>query len=138
MNNGGRLMIIKAASQRLSPHLLVDTHTGYRARAANATRAHGHPRGCGRRRKSIPRCRPGRCWANRQSRSTPTSSMSASRRLARIQLTAGGVGTAVGPNRKIIMLTATTAAASAITGATVTCDIVAPSTAPPHIARTTL
>ncbi|WP_371869000.1 phosphodiester glycosidase family protein [Mycobacterium botniense] len=32
MNNGGHLMIIKAASQRLSPHLLVDTHTGYQAR----------------------------------------------------------------------------------------------------------
>jgi hypothetical protein len=32
MNNGGHLMVIKAASQRLSPHLLVDTHTGYQAR----------------------------------------------------------------------------------------------------------
>ncbi|MGH3564166.1 MAG: phosphodiester glycosidase family protein [Mycobacterium sp.] len=32
MNNGGHLMIIKAASQRLSPHLLVDTHRGYQAR----------------------------------------------------------------------------------------------------------
>jgi hypothetical protein len=32
MNNGGHLMIIKAASQRLSPHLLVDTHTGFQAR----------------------------------------------------------------------------------------------------------
>ncbi|WP_343600745.1 phosphodiester glycosidase family protein [Mycobacterium sp.] len=30
--NGGHLMIIKAASQRLSPHLLVDTHRGYQAR----------------------------------------------------------------------------------------------------------
>lgn len=30
--NGGRLMIVKAASQRLSPHLLVDTHQGYQAR----------------------------------------------------------------------------------------------------------
>ncbi len=32
MNNGGHLMIIKNASQRLSPHLLVDTHTGDQAR----------------------------------------------------------------------------------------------------------
>jgi hypothetical protein len=31
-NNGGHLMIIKAASQRLSPHLLVDSHTGAQAR----------------------------------------------------------------------------------------------------------
>lgn len=30
--NGGRLMVVKAASQRLSPHLLVDTHQGYQAR----------------------------------------------------------------------------------------------------------
>jgi hypothetical protein len=30
--NGGRLMIVKAASQRLSPRLLVDTHQGYQAR----------------------------------------------------------------------------------------------------------
>ncbi|MFM9033565.1 MAG: phosphodiester glycosidase family protein [Mycobacterium sp.] len=32
MARGGRLMIIKAASQRLSPRLLVDTHQGYQAR----------------------------------------------------------------------------------------------------------
>lgn len=32
MNNGGHLMIVKAASQRLSPRLLVDTHQGYQAR----------------------------------------------------------------------------------------------------------
>lgn len=32
MNNGGHLMIIKGASQRLSPHLLVDTHAGFQAR----------------------------------------------------------------------------------------------------------
>ncbi|KZS58958.1 hypothetical protein A4G28_14900 [Mycobacterium ostraviense] len=32
MNNGGHLMIIKNASQRLQPHLLVDTHTGDQAR----------------------------------------------------------------------------------------------------------
>ncbi|WP_375486196.1 phosphodiester glycosidase family protein [uncultured Mycobacterium sp.] len=31
-NSGGHLMIIKAASQRLSPHLLVDSHSGYQAR----------------------------------------------------------------------------------------------------------
>lgn len=31
-NNGGHLMIVKAASQRLSPRLLVDTHQGYQAR----------------------------------------------------------------------------------------------------------
>jgi hypothetical protein len=31
-DNGGHLMIIKGASQRLSPHLLVDSHTGAQAR----------------------------------------------------------------------------------------------------------
>lgn len=32
MDNGGHLMIIKNASQRLAPHLLVDTHAGVQAR----------------------------------------------------------------------------------------------------------
>ncbi len=32
MVSGGRLMVIKGASQRLSPHLLVDTHQGAQAR----------------------------------------------------------------------------------------------------------
>jgi hypothetical protein len=32
MDNGGHLMIIKAASQRLAPRLLVDSHSGYQAR----------------------------------------------------------------------------------------------------------
>lgn len=32
MNSGGHLMIVKAASQRLSPRLLVDTHQGFQAR----------------------------------------------------------------------------------------------------------
>jgi hypothetical protein len=32
MSNGGRLMVIKAASQRLQPKLLVDTHQGAQAR----------------------------------------------------------------------------------------------------------
>ena len=32
MNNGGHLMIVKSASQRLSPRLLVDTHQGFQAR----------------------------------------------------------------------------------------------------------
>ncbi|MGH3632644.1 phosphodiester glycosidase family protein [Mycobacterium sp.] len=31
-NSGGHLMVIKAASQRLSPHLLVDSHRGFQAR----------------------------------------------------------------------------------------------------------
>lgn len=31
-SSGGHLMIIKAASQRLSPHLLVDSHSGYQSR----------------------------------------------------------------------------------------------------------
>ena len=39
MNNGGRLMIIKAASQRLAPRLLVDSHTGYQARCERDPRA---------------------------------------------------------------------------------------------------
>jgi hypothetical protein len=32
MTNGGHLMILKSASQRLAPHLLVDTHSGYQSR----------------------------------------------------------------------------------------------------------
>ena len=32
LTNGGHLMIIKAASSRLTPRLLVDSHTGYQAR----------------------------------------------------------------------------------------------------------
>ncbi len=32
MSNGGHLMIMKSASQRLTPHLLVDSHRGYQAR----------------------------------------------------------------------------------------------------------
>ncbi|OBK25406.1 hypothetical protein A5634_26350 [Mycobacterium asiaticum] len=35
MNNGGHLMIIKGASSRLQPHLLVDTHTGDQAKCEN-------------------------------------------------------------------------------------------------------
>jgi phosphodiester glycosidase len=35
MNNGGHLMIIKNASGRLAPHLLVDTHRGDQARCEN-------------------------------------------------------------------------------------------------------
>lgn len=39
LNNGGRLMIIKAASQRLAPRLLADSHTGYQARCERDPRA---------------------------------------------------------------------------------------------------
>lgn len=39
MNNGGRLMIIKAASARLAPRLLADSHTGYQARCERDPRA---------------------------------------------------------------------------------------------------
>jgi hypothetical protein len=39
MNNGGHLMIIKSASQRLAPHLLVDSHTGQQARCERDPRA---------------------------------------------------------------------------------------------------
>ncbi|MEE6135817.1 phosphodiester glycosidase family protein [Mycobacterium sp. 050128] len=35
MNNGGHLMIIKNAAERLAPHLLVDTHRGDQARCEN-------------------------------------------------------------------------------------------------------
>src|ERR1700744_3400631 len=37
--SGGHLMIIKAASQRLAPHLLVDSHRGYQARCERDPRA---------------------------------------------------------------------------------------------------
>lgn len=39
MNNGGRLMIIKGASQRIAPRLLADSHTGYQARCERDPRA---------------------------------------------------------------------------------------------------
>ena len=39
MSSGGHLMIIKAASQRLTPRLLVDTHRGYQARCERDPRA---------------------------------------------------------------------------------------------------
>ena len=40
MANGGHLMIIKAASQRLTPRLLVDSHAGYQARCERTPGAH--------------------------------------------------------------------------------------------------
>jgi hypothetical protein len=40
MNNGGHLMIIKSAAQRLAPRLLVDSHSGYQARCERDPRAH--------------------------------------------------------------------------------------------------
>ena len=39
MSSGGHLMIIKAASQRLTPRLLVDSHSGYQARCERDPRA---------------------------------------------------------------------------------------------------
>ncbi len=39
MTNGGRLMIVKAASKRLAPRLLADSHTGYQARCERDSRA---------------------------------------------------------------------------------------------------
>ncbi|MDG4667433.1 phosphodiester glycosidase family protein [Mycobacterium sp. 236(2023)] len=39
LNNGGRLMIIKSASQRIAPRLLADSHTGYQARCERDPRA---------------------------------------------------------------------------------------------------
>jgi hypothetical protein len=39
MDNGGHLMIIKGASQRLAPRLLVDSHSGYQARCERDPRA---------------------------------------------------------------------------------------------------
>ena len=38
-SNGGHLMIIKSASQRLAPRLLVDSHSGYQARCERDPRA---------------------------------------------------------------------------------------------------
>ena len=40
MTSGGRLMVIKAASQRLAPKLLVDTHQGAQARCERTPGAH--------------------------------------------------------------------------------------------------
>lgn len=39
MTDGGHLMILKSASQRLAPHLLVDSHTGYQSRCERDPRA---------------------------------------------------------------------------------------------------
>lgn len=39
MDNGGHLMIIKSASQRLAPRLLVDSHSGYQGRCERDPRA---------------------------------------------------------------------------------------------------
>jgi hypothetical protein len=39
MSNGGHLMIIKSASQRLAPRLLVDSHGGYQSRCERDPRA---------------------------------------------------------------------------------------------------
>jgi hypothetical protein len=39
MSSGGHLMIIKSASQRLTPRLLVDAHSGYQARCEQDPRA---------------------------------------------------------------------------------------------------
>jgi hypothetical protein len=39
MDSGGHLMIIKSASQRLAPRLLVDSHSGYQARCERDPRA---------------------------------------------------------------------------------------------------
>jgi len=39
MGNGGHLMIIKSASQRLAPRLLVDSHSGFQARCERDPRA---------------------------------------------------------------------------------------------------
>jgi len=39
MNSGGHLMIIKGASTRLAPRLLVDSHSGYQARCERDARA---------------------------------------------------------------------------------------------------
>ena len=39
MSNGGHLMIIKSASQRLAPRLLVDSHSGYQSRCERDPRA---------------------------------------------------------------------------------------------------
>jgi hypothetical protein len=39
MTSGGHLMIIKSASQRLTPRLLVDSHSGYQSRCERDLRA---------------------------------------------------------------------------------------------------
>jgi hypothetical protein len=39
VENGGRLMVIKAASERIAPRLLADSHTGYQARCERDPRA---------------------------------------------------------------------------------------------------
>ena len=39
LDNGGRLMVIKSASQRLAPRLLADSHIGYQARCERDPRA---------------------------------------------------------------------------------------------------
>ena len=42
LNSGGHLMIVKSASQRLSPRLLVDTHQGFQSRCERTPGARTH------------------------------------------------------------------------------------------------
>jgi len=58
MSNGGHLMIIKSASQRLAPRLLVDSHSGYQARCERDPRVvevHGMQFSAWRLRRQHPR-----------------------------------------------------------------------------------
>ena len=82
MSNGGHLMIIKSASQRLH-RACSSIRTAAIKPAANVIRGRAPAKGCGRPRRSTPRCRRGRRSASRPSRSTPTSSTSAARRAGR-------------------------------------------------------
>jgi hypothetical protein len=82
LGNGGHLMIIKSASQRLAPRLLVDSHNGYQSRCERDPRARTGE-GLLQASEVLSPLKHGRRWDNRPSRSTPTSSISVGRRGAR-------------------------------------------------------
>ena len=92
MSSSGHLMIIKIPSGRLTPRLLVDSHSGYQSRCE--TPAQRRETDWSRRPGVFPHSGVAKPWASRQSPSTPTFSdiRGQPRRLMedhRLQFTAG-------------------------------------------------
>ena len=82
MDSGGHLMIIKSASQRLAPRLLVDSHSGYQARCERDPRARTGE-GLWQASEIYAPLQRGKRLASPRSRSMPTSSTYADRTAGR-------------------------------------------------------
>jgi len=82
MSNGGHLMIIKSASQRLAG-ACSSIRTPAIKRGVNGIRGRAPVKACGRPPRSTPRCRLGKRLVSRRLRSTPTSSTYGARRAGR-------------------------------------------------------